>query len=272
MNVPVRGAEIFCTTRGEGPVCLVLSLMGTKPYERQIPETLSGRLKLAFVDVRGGGRSTGDPAGLTFDRIAEDLEAVREALGVPQVAVLGHSILGVLAMEYARRRPESVSHVITAGTPPYGDMARLTERADDFFEKDASEERKRVLRENLAKLPAKATPGEMLLANTPKRFFDPRYDAISLFAGAELRPALLQHVMTKLTPDWDVTAGPAPGVPILLTFGRFDYVVPRLLWDGVVEKLPRATVHVFERSGHQPFVEEPDQFTRVVTEWIDGTR
>ena len=43
---------------------------------------------------------------------------------------MGHSILGVLAIEYARRCPQSVSHVVTAGTPPRGDMAWLAGRPE----------------------------------------------------------------------------------------------------------------------------------------------
>ncbi len=54
--------------------------------------------------------------------------------------------------------------------------------------------------------------------------------------------------------------------PIFLAHGRHDYVVPHILWDGVVEKLPKATLQIFERSGHQPFFEEPDRFTDAVAD------
>src|SRR5262245_40877888 len=149
MNAPAKGAEIHFTTRGEGPTCLVLSSIGTAPYERQMPAALSARLRLCFVDVRGSGRSGGAVADLTFDVLADDLEAVRRALGVERVAVLGHSMLGVLALEYARRRPASVSHVIAVGTPPSGDMQALQVQGAAFFEQEASPERKQRLRDNL---------------------------------------------------------------------------------------------------------------------------
>ncbi|MFL6201899.1 MAG: alpha/beta fold hydrolase, partial [Thermoanaerobaculia bacterium] len=103
-----------------------------KPYERQMPPQLSERLTLVFVDLRGSGQSTGEPTDLTFDLLADDLEAVRLDLGVERIAVFGHSILGVLAIEYGRRRPGSVSHVITAGAPPHGDMARIAADAKAF--------------------------------------------------------------------------------------------------------------------------------------------
>src|SRR5688572_3304477 len=169
MIVSVQGAELFCSTRGQGPACLFLSGVGTRHYELQTPE-LSDRFRLVYVDLRGSGQSTGEPADLTFDLLAEDLEAVRRALGVERIAVLGHSILSVLAIEYGRRCPGSVSHVITAGAPPYGDMARVSAEARAFFEQDASEERKQVLHENLAGLTADAPLNQHLVAQGPMRF------------------------------------------------------------------------------------------------------
>jgi proline iminopeptidase len=268
-TVSVDGAELFYETRGDGPACLVLSSIGTKPYERQMPSQLSDRLKLVFVDLRGSGRSTGEPTGLTFDVLASDLEAVRADLGVERVAVLGHSVLGVLAIEYGRRRPASVSHVITVGTPPRADMAWMSAQATAFFEKEATEDRKQVLRDNLAKLPADASMGQTMFAQTPLRFFDARIDAVPLFAEASTRPELIMHLLGTLTAGWDVTAGPdSLQVPLFHAHGRHDYVVPYVLWDGVPEQLPDATFQLFERSGHQPFFEEPDAFTAALTDWM----
>lgn len=274
-TISVQGAELFYTTsrRGSGPVCLVLSSIGTKPYELQMPPQLSDRLPLVFVDLRGSGRSTGETADLTFDVLANDLDAVRADLGVERVAILGHSILSILAIEYGRRRPASVSHVITVGGPPIGDMARVSGRSRSFFEEDASEERKQVLRDNLAKLPADASMGEHMFAETPMRFFDARFDAVPLFAEANAKPEVFAHLLGVLASGWDVTEGAsALRVPIFLAHGRYDYVVPYTLWDGIVDRLPDATFRLFERSGHQPFCEEPDEFAAALMDWMSRKR
>jgi pimeloyl-ACP methyl ester carboxylesterase len=47
--------------------------------------------------------------------------------------------------------------------------------------------------------------------------------------------------------------------------------VPHVVWDGIVERLPDATMQIFERSGHQPFFEEPERFATVVGDWMSGT-
>src|ERR1700686_547138 len=153
MTVSVNGAELFYSTRGNGPACLVLSGIGTKPYERMTPPQLSDRFRLVYVALRGSGETTGVPTDLTFDVLAADLEAIRADLGVDRIAVLGHSIMSVLAIEYGRGCPDTVSHVIAAGAIPRGDMARLGAQATAFFEQDAAEERKQILRDNLAKVP-----------------------------------------------------------------------------------------------------------------------
>lgn len=269
MIVSVRDANQSYTTRGNGPTCLVLSSIGTKPYERLMPPRLSDHLRLVFVELRGSGSSASDPAQLTFDVLAEDLEAIRTDLGAEQVAVLGHSILGALAIEYARRCPDTVSHVITAGTPPTGDMAKVSAHAEAFFQEDASEDRKEILRDNLSKLSPGASLREITRAQAPLRFFDGRLDASPLFAEAEVKPAFFQHLLGTLTAGWDVTAdADALRVPILLAQGRYDYVAPYTLWDGIVTRLPDATLRIFEKSGHHPFFEEPDLFVSTVTDWM----
>jgi proline iminopeptidase len=272
MIVSVDGAELFYSTRGTGYPCIVPAILGTKPYEELTPPPLTDLFRFIYVDLRGGGKSTGNPADLTFEVLARDLEAVRVHHGAERVAVLGYSILGALAIEYGRHCPGSVSHVIAAGTPPAGDIPQLVKAATAFFEADGSEERKAILRENYAKLPPGTPPEQAVFAQTPMRFFDPRFDAQPLFAEADFKPQLFQHVIGPLTAKWDVTANrESLRVPILIAHGRYDYASPYTMWDGIVETLPNATMHLFERSGHQTFYEEPERFTEVARAWMART-
>ena len=270
--IPVSGAELHHSIRGQGPTCLFLCHGGVRPHEVQTPAALSDRLRMVYVDLRGSGSSTGNAADLTFDLLARDLEAVRAHLGLDRVAVLGHSVLGMLALEYGRRCPDTVSHVIAVGTPPSGDMTALQASAKAYFAQDASEERKRLLRENLAALAPDAPPWQAMLAQSPMRFEDPRFNAAPLYAEAQIRPEIIMHLFGTLTPAWDVTAGASElRVPTFLALGRHDYVVPHILWQTIAPTLPSFHVHLFERSGHQPFFEEPEPFATAVTEWMKRT-
>ena len=108
MTVSVTGAELFYSTRGNGPTCLVLSAIGTRPYERQTPPELSDRLRLVYVDLRGGGRSTGEPSDLTFDALAttwrpsEAISASRRSpsWGTPSSACWRSSTAGAAPQAY----------------------------------------------------------------------------------------------------------------------------------------------------------------------------
>jgi proline iminopeptidase len=110
---------------------------------------------------------------------------------------------------------------------------------------------------------------ETLIAQTPMRFFDPRFDAAPLFAEAVYKPRLLEHIMGTLTPGWNITAGMSSlRVPLFIAHGRHDYIVPCVLWNALAGRLPAATLQIFDQSGHQPFFEEPDRFATTVTDWM----
>ena len=269
MVVSVNGADVFYTTRGSGVPCIVPCILGTALYERLTPSPLTDHFQFVYVDIRGAGHSTGGPAGLTFDVLASDLDAVRADLGLPRVAVLGYSIMGVAAIEYGRRYPATVSHVITAGTPPTGDLQALVEASTAFFAADGSDERKAILQENQARLPPGTPPTRAVFAQTPMRYFDPRFDAAALFAGSMFNPRVFEHLFGTLTARWRVLDDvESLRVPVLVTHGRYDYAVPFTMWDGIVDKVPNARLHTFEHSGHQPFFEEPARFAEVVLAWM----
>ena len=73
MVVSVNGAELFYSTRGTGFPCIVPCILGTKPYEQLTPPPLTDLFQFIYVDLRGGGKSTGNPADLTYDVLASDL-------------------------------------------------------------------------------------------------------------------------------------------------------------------------------------------------------
>jgi proline iminopeptidase len=269
MVVSVNGAELFYTTRGRGVPCLVPCLLGTSVYERLTPSPLTERFQFVYADLRGSGQSTGDPADLTFDLLASDLDAVRADIGLPRVAVLGYSIMGAAAAEYGRRCPETVSHVILAGTPPTGDLQAVATASAAFFAADGSEERKQILQENMAALAPGTPPTQAVFAQTPMRFFDPRFDAAAVFAGSMFNPRVFQHFLGSLTARWSILDDrQSLRMPLLVTHGRYDYAVPFTMWNGIIDQVPNAHQHVFERSGHQAFFEEPEQFAEVVLAWM----
>jgi proline iminopeptidase len=74
--------------------------------------------RLIFIDERGSGRSQTleDTSGCTVENMVEDVEAVRQALGLGQIGLLGHSYGGVLAQAYALKYQKNLSGLILAST------------------------------------------------------------------------------------------------------------------------------------------------------------
>ena len=107
----VSGAAV----QGRAPL---LSLHGGPGYnsysfEKTIGPRLERRMQVVYFDQRGSGRSE-RPAGgdYSMNTLVEDVEALRRYLGVPQIALLGHSFGATIALEYATRYPEHVQKLI----------------------------------------------------------------------------------------------------------------------------------------------------------------
>jgi proline iminopeptidase len=265
-SVTVDGVDLHYTVRGQGPWCLVPCAIGAAHYEL-LTAGLTDRFTIVCLDMRASGRSGGQASDVTFDLLAADFEAVRRHVGAERWAVLGYSIVGAVAIEYGRRCPETVSHVIAAGTPPNGDMAGMVTAGMAYVEREASAERKRLFAENMARLPPGTDPRQAVPAQTPLRFYDAPFDVTPLYAVAEVKPPFFAQLMGSLTASWDVTAGELR-VPLLVAHGKHDYVVPHTMWADVLPRLPSASFVLFERSGHQPFFEEPERFGQVMSEWM----
>ena len=83
-------------------------------------DRLADEFRLVYYDQRGRGRSTAGvrPAAVTMQTEVDDLDAVRAACGDEVVAVLGHSWGALLAMAYAIRHPDRLSHLILLNPAP----------------------------------------------------------------------------------------------------------------------------------------------------------
>jgi pimeloyl-ACP methyl ester carboxylesterase/DNA-binding CsgD family transcriptional regulator len=99
-------------------------------YEWQSPiwkpwiESFSRNHMLLRMDERGCGLSDRDVADISFEAWVRDLEAVVDAAGLERFALFGHSQGGAIAVEYAVRHPERVTHLVLLGAYARGRMKR----------------------------------------------------------------------------------------------------------------------------------------------------
>ena len=78
-----------------------------------------------FHDYRGSGESaTAAAESYTFERLADDVDELREHLGFERVTVLAHSMGGFVALHYALRHPERCEQLVLISCAPAGTMQR----------------------------------------------------------------------------------------------------------------------------------------------------
>jgi len=100
------------------------------PVWRHWWRELASRYQLVRYDTRGGGLSDWQPAAVSFDAWVEDLHRVVEASGVERFALFGMSQGVSVAVAYAAKHPERVSHLIlyggfVRGQPKRGDPVEM---------------------------------------------------------------------------------------------------------------------------------------------------
>lgn len=277
-SVRVNGASLRYVIEGSGIPTLVI---GSAIY---YPRTFSRRLRealcMAFIDVRHFAET--DPLfsldRISLDTYTDDIEAVRRQLGFQRIVVMGHSHNGNLALEYAKRFPSRVSHVVLIGSPPL-EVSRTIEAADAYWEGHASEDRKAALRDKRSALDpgilARLAPNDAYVveyvADGPKYWYDTAYDASSLWQGVPVNLDIIKVFRSFFANGYELGWEPELlKAPVLVFMGRYDYAVPPVLWDDMRSQLRNLTFQVLEKSGHTPQLEEPERFDRVLLEWLRG--
>lgn len=127
--VEANGIRHHLTARGTPGSPVVMMLHGLAGQAR-VFDTIANRLAVKHhvycLDVRGRGESAwGPPSGYSIDTYVEDLEAVRDALGLQRMSMVGTSMGGLITMQYAPKHPERVARVVLNDVGPEVDPEGL---------------------------------------------------------------------------------------------------------------------------------------------------
>lgn len=125
------GTVIAWSRHGHGPPLVRVGTWLThlehdwsSPVWRHWLDDLGELFTYVRYDARGNGLSDRDPADYSTSALVADLEAVVDSAGLPSFSLLGMSQGGAIAVEYARRHPERVSHLVLLGAYGRGILAR----------------------------------------------------------------------------------------------------------------------------------------------------
>jgi proline iminopeptidase len=257
----------------EGHGLPMIVLGASHLYARYFPQSLREHFEIVFCDLRQWVPTPDgfDITAITRDTFSDDVEAVRQAVGFDRPVVTGQSHHGAIALEYARRYPDSVRGVVAvAAVPPAGSGEGL-ESAEDFFQRDAAPERLAAHAQNKAvrRVPTTVETSQdfidQYVSDDAMGWYDFTFDCSALWAGVDVNlPVMGQLFEPEGLGGYQVEA---LDVPVLLALGRYDYGIPFYLWEQPKKRMSKLRYRLYEKSGHHPPYEQPDEFTADLVEW-----
>lgn len=261
---------------GDGPlVCVPGGPMMPSAYFGDLGG-LADRQELVLLDPRGTGDSASpaDPAGSRVDRQAEDVEALRAALGLERVDLLGHSAAGDLVLAYAARYPERVrSLVLVCARARTAGIDFPVERRREALELRRDEPWYEEVRPAFERaVSGKADDADFDLLD---RLSYGRWDAAAQAHAAACatwfdEEAAAAYLAPGAFDDADAARAvlAALDAPVLVLSGALDGS-PRPDSAAEVAGLFPHGEHVVQAgAAHNPWVDGPDDFVRTVTGFL----
>ncbi len=275
--VPRDGFALHYRTEGSGtPIVFLSGGPGLDvDYMKAAAALFPSTYQRVFLEQRGTGRSR--PASLsagnvTLSLVVGDVEALRTALNVERLILVGHSWGGMLAMAYAASYPDNVDRLIliSSGGPTteffgwFGDNLNARLRPEDIEARDRWVEAARRGSD-----PDKADI-EIIKATTPAFFFD-RAKGLAFAAATPAgshNKDLSGLLFADLQKNYDVRDGLRRlRRPVLILHGHQDPIGDKVPED-IHALVPSATLRYLNRCGHFPWIEQPEATRALLTEFL----
>jgi pimeloyl-ACP methyl ester carboxylesterase len=229
---------------------------------------------LVFYDHRCNGRSQGAPvSSMTWENLTADADALRERLGFERWAVLGHSFGGHVALEYALRYPDRLSHLVLLDTG--GDSHWARENAPRLLaQRGYSPEKVELVRRWFTGQFTRREYWPILLRIGDAYSYGSSWRLLlrsAVHGGwrSKSRPDVLIFAGRELVKGWTVMDRlDEISVPTLVMAGREDFVFPPECQRELAAAIPHARLRLIEHAGHNPHEEQTEQVMRAVTEFV----
>jgi proline iminopeptidase len=289
--VDSHGALIYYQSVGRGaPLMIVHGGPGAShdyflPYLLPLMRTN----RLVFIDERGSGKSSKieDPRQYTIANMVEDIEAVRQALGLGKISLLGHSFGGALVQAYAFKYQKNLSHLILGST--FASTKGLNQALAKMKAEMDPRDRERVNALEAAGLFGKGEiwehgryPEEYAKLAWGKGYFpylyqnrpDPVYDPLSSNTGTawdvyrEMWGSDGEFVVDGNLKEVEYVGQLSQiKVPTLIIVGDHDESDPKMSQE-MHEKIAGSQLVILPKSGHMTFVDQPEQFLKAVRDFV----
>jgi len=292
--VDANGVLIYYMEMGRG-VSLVIAHGGpgaSHDYFLPYVLPLARHNRLIFIDERGSGRSQKleDAKAYTVENMVDDVEAVRQALGLGKINLLGHSYGGALAQAYALKYQVNLSHLILGSTwSSTRAMNQVFERmkanmAPELRQRIDSMEKQGLFGHGKPYEQHRYTNGYMIAAwgeayfpylyqNRP----DPNYDPIaqgntSWDLYREMWGSNGEFIIDGNLKSVEYTDRLSSiRIPTLIVVGDHDECDPSLSRT-MHDKIVGSQLAIMPKSGHMTFVDQPNLFIQTVDQFLHSSQ
>ena len=237
-------------------------------------DPLSEYSQVVYWDHRGQGRSAqGDISKYTLDENVEDMEALREHLGIEKIVSVGTSYGGMVAMAHAARYPQSVSKLLLIVTAAhFGFNARAQEivaARGNAIEKEAAR---------------RLWAGELTTEDAMRDFFRSTWSLYSTTFDESKRAKNEEALKRCIYSPDALNRAFAPGgflqnydlrpelanitAPTLILAGRHDWICAPEFSEEIHSLIPGSRLKIFEKSSHSIRGDEPEEFHATVRDFI----
>jgi pimeloyl-ACP methyl ester carboxylesterase len=233
-------------------------------------DSLTDTVRLVLLDMRAQGESDRQAPEdtWTLERMAADVGAVAKALGAERYAVFGHSYGAFVALQQAVSEPgAAAASIVCCGVPSsryLDDIPAKLER----FEPLHLREQVRASWASEASVNTEADFARIMIDQMPWHFGnpeDPRIPDYARRSAGRYAPDVLRKFSVAGYGGIEVEAQlSAVRSPMLVLAGRHDRTCPVEASEATAAGVQGAQLHIFETSGHMPFVEQPEEFLEVV--------
>lgn len=251
-----NGINIHYTRTGgnKPPIILLHGLMTNGLCWTGLARELEKTYDVIMPDARGHGKSSVPLYGYRYEDHADDVIGFINALKLPSLILVGHSMGGMTAAAAASRKPNIIRGLILA------DPTFLSPKVQrEVRDSDVADQHRRILNMSL----------DEVMAEARTRHTNRTPETIELFARARLQTSMSAFdVLTPPNPDYKNLVREIE-VPTLLVFG--DKGVISLEAAKEMQNLnPRLLVEQIQGAGHSVQLDQPERFADVVKYFLSS--
>jgi pimeloyl-ACP methyl ester carboxylesterase len=274
-EIDLHGHRMSYRIAGEGPaILLVHGVAGSSDQWEPVMELLADRFTLLAPDLLGHGRSAKPRGDYSLGAYAAGLRDLTVALGMRGVSVMGHSLGGGIALQFAYQFPERTERLALVSSGGLGREVHFLLRAATL---PGSELVLPLISHNhirSAGMAVSAALGSVGLRAGPDiAEFARGYATLS---DGDARNAFLHTLRAVIDPGGQrVNATDrlylAEDMPTLIVWGRRDPIITVRHAGTAHRAMPGSRLEIFDDAGHFPQLDEPLRFARTLADFMETT-